>query len=86
MTIKNWKYVKVNTVNPLYLVSNKTNGCFKEIDGNKYLTLVPTNENKQKIKEYKELWIKIRDLIRLVTKKSDCDEKCIKIKLDSDDK
>ena len=58
----------------------------KEIDGNKYLTLVPTNENKQKIKEYKELWIKIRDLIRLVTKKSDCDEKCIKIKLDSDDK
>ena len=33
------------------------------------------------------MWIKIRDLIRLVTKKSDdYDQKYIKIKLDSDDK
>ena len=42
---------------------------------------------KKKIKKYEELWIKIRDLVRSVTKKSDdCDEKYTKIKLNSDDK
>ena len=39
-------------------------GYFEEINGNKYLTLAPTNENKEKIKRYQELWIKIRDLIK----------------------
>ena len=50
---------------------NKINGYFGENNGNKYLTLVPTNESKEKVKKYEELWIKIRDLIRSVTKKSD---------------
>ena len=63
------------------------NGYFEEINGNKYLTLVPTNERKEKVKKYEELWIKIRDLIRSVTKTSDdYDEKYIKIKFGSDDK
>ena len=49
--------------------------------------LVPTNESKDKIKKDEELWIKIRDLIRTVTKESgDYNEKLIKVKLDSDDK
>ena len=42
-----------------------------KINGNKYLTLVPTDESKEKIKKYQELQIKIRDLMRSVTKKSD---------------
>ena len=33
--------------------------------------LDPSNESRGKIKKYEELRIKIRDLIRLVTKKSD---------------
>ena len=40
------------------------------------------------IEKYEELWIKIRDLIKSITKISDYyhyDEKYIKIKLDSDD-
>ena len=44
--IKNLKYVKINSVNPLYLIINKVNEYFEEIYENKYLTLVPTNENK----------------------------------------
>ena len=41
--------------------------------------------NKQK-KKYEELWIKIRDLIRLITKSSDDhDQKYMKIKSNSDD-
>ena len=53
-------------------------GYFKEINGNKYLTLVLTNKNKEKIKKYEELWIKIRDLIRSITNNADdYDEKYI---------
>ena len=62
-------------------------GYFEEINGNKYLTLVPSNENKEKIKNYEELWIKIRDLIRSITKNSDdYDEMYMKIKFNSVDK
>ena len=49
--------------------------------------LVPTNERKEK-KKYEELVIKIRGLIRSITKNSDdydYDEKYMKIKLNSDD-
>ena len=81
VTIKDSKYVKINSVNPLYLIFNKVNGYFEEINGNKYLTLVPTNESK-----YEELWSKIRNSISSITKKSvDCDEKYMKIKFNSDD-
>ena len=44
------------------------NGYFEEINGNKYIMLVPANESKEKIKKYEVLWIKIRDLIRSTTK------------------
>ena len=38
------------------------------------------------MKKYEELWIKIRDLIKPITKKSDdYDEKHMKIKFNSDD-
>ena len=72
VTIKDSKYLKINSVNPLYLMLmfNRKNGYFEEIDGNKYLTLVSTNESWEKIKKYVELWIKIRYSIRSVTKKS----------------
>ena len=44
---------------------------------------------RKNFKKYEELWIKIRDLIRSITKYSDDydhDEKYIKIKLDSENK
>ena len=86
MTIKDLKYVKTDSINAIYLTLNKVNGYFEEINGNKYLTLVPTNESNEKIKRYEELWSKIRDLIRSVTENSDdYDEKYIKIKFNSDD-
>ena len=82
MTIKDSKYVKDNSVNPLYLIINKLNYYFEEINKNKYLKLVPTNESKGKIKKYEELRIKIRDLIRSITKISDdYDEKYVKSNL-----
>ena len=84
--IKDSKYLKIYSVNPLYVIFNKANGYFKEINGNIYLMLVPTNESKEKIKQYKWLLSEIRDLFRLMTKKSDdYDEKYIKIGFNSDD-
>ena len=66
MTIKDLKYVKIISVNPLYLVFSKVNRYFEEVIKNKYLTLVPTNERKEVTKKYEELWSKVRDLIRSI--------------------
>ena len=48
VTIKDLKYVKINSVNPLYLIFNEVNGYFEEIEGTKYSTLVAINESKEK--------------------------------------
>ena len=48
------KYVKINSVNPFHFIFKKVNGYFEEINGNKYLTLVPTNESKEKRKKKKK--------------------------------
>ena len=69
VTIKNSKYLKIDRVNPLCLIFSKVNGYFEEMNGNKYLLIVPTNESKEKILKNEELRIKIRYLIRLITKK-----------------
>ena len=71
VTIKDSKYLKINSVNPLYLMFNRMNGYFEEINGKKYLTLVSTNGSKDRIKKYEELWNKTRDFIRSATTKSD---------------
>ena len=86
VTIKDLKYVKTTIVNTLYHIFSKVNGYFEEINKSKNLMLVPTNKNKEIIKKYEELWSKIRDLIRSITKNSDdYDEKYMKNKFDSDD-
>ena len=50
VTIKDSKYIKIYSVNPLYLIFRNINGYFVEINESKSLTLVPTNEGKEKIK------------------------------------
>ena len=62
------------------------NGYFEEINENRYLTLVLINESKEKKRKYEELLIKIRDLIRSVTKNyDDYDEKYTKVQFNFDD-
>ena len=86
MTIKDLKSVKINSGSPLYLIYSKVNGYFEEINKSKHLTLVPTNESKEKIKTYEELWSEIKELVReSVTKSSDhYDEKYMKVKFNLD--
>ena len=58
MTLKDSKYVKISILDLLYLIFGKVNGYFEEINRNKYLTLVPTNESKEMIKNRKNCRIK----------------------------
>ena len=58
-TIKDSKYVKVNSVNPLYRIFSTLNRYVEEINKSKYLTLVPTNESKEKIKNMKNCRVKL---------------------------
>ena len=46
VTIK--EYRKIYSAQTLYLIFRYVNGYFEEINGNKYLMLVPTNEINKK--------------------------------------
>ena len=86
MTIKDSKYAKIYSVNPLYLIFRNIIGYFEDINKSKYLTLVSTNDGKEKVRKHEELWSKMRHLIRSITKNpDDYDEKYMKIKLNSGD-
>ena len=43
VSIKDLKYMKINSVNSLYFMINKKNKYFEETNKNMHLTLVPTN-------------------------------------------
>ena len=63
--------MKIYSENHLYLIFRNINGYFEKINESRYLTLVPTNESKEKIKQDKELWNNIRDFIKSLTNNSD---------------
>ena len=44
--VKDLRYVKIVSVNPLSLIIYGINGYIKESNRNKYLVLVPTDESK----------------------------------------
>ena len=58
MIVKDSKCVKINSINPLYLNISKTNGYFEKINENEYLTLVPSKESKEKVKNMKNCGVK----------------------------
>ena len=63
--------MKIYSENLLYLIFRNINGYFEKINESRYLTLVPTNESKEKIKQDKDLWNNIRDFIKSLTNNSD---------------
>ena len=44
ITMKDSDYVKINSVNPLYLIVDKVDGYIEEKNGNKYLPLIKTKK------------------------------------------
>ena len=84
--MKNSDYVKINSVNSLYLIVNEVDGYFKEINRNKYLTLVSTDKNKEVFTIYTELWDGIKNSIENInTKSGKYGKDIMKIKFSPDD-
>ena len=52
---KNDDYKIINSVNSLYLITGKADGYIKENNGNKYLVLVSTDDNKKVLRIYIKL-------------------------------
>ena len=86
ITMKDSDYVKINSVNPLYLITGEVDEYFEEINGNKYLTLDSTNKNKEVLTKYTEPWDGIKNSIERINNKSgEYGKDFIKIKFNSDD-
>ena len=60
-----------NSVKLLYLIINNANGYIEESNVNKSLTLVPTDESKDKLKKYGKIWGKNKGFIRSTYNNSD---------------
>ena len=59
ITMKDFDYVKINSVNFLYLIIDKVDGYIEEKYGNKYLIFASTDKNKEVSTKYTELWDRI---------------------------
>ena len=51
-------YMTPNSVKPLCLVIGNAKGYIKKSNENKYLSLVPTDENEDILKKYGKMWNK----------------------------
>ena len=54
----------IYSVNPLYLFVNHASGYIEEKGVNKYLIFDSTDENKELLKKYNDVWNGIRDKIK----------------------
>ena len=76
----------IYSVNPLYLLINHGNGYIEEKGVNKYLIFDSTDENKELLKKYNDVWSGIKDKIKEVSSREyDYEKDYMKIKLNSDD-
>ena len=50
--MKDPDYIRINSVNPLYLIIDKVDGLIEEKNENKYLTLISTDDNKEALIKY----------------------------------
>ena len=83
---KNDDCKNINSVNPLYLGITHTNGYIEEKGANKYLVFDSTDENKELLKKYNDVFNEIRDKIKEINN-NECDyeKDYMKIKFNSDD-
>ena len=86
ITKKDSEYVNIHSVNLLYLIINKVDGFIEEREGSKYLNLEFTDNKKEVLKKYAELWNRIKNLIEKIDHKPGKNGKdYMKIKFNSDD-
>ena len=76
----------INSVNTLYFSINHANGYIEEINGNKYLIFDSTDENKELLKKYNDVFNGIMNDIKEVWgDECDYEKDYMKIKFNSDD-
>ena len=77
----------IYSVNPLYLIIGKVDGHIEEKNGSKYLVFDSTDENKEVLKKYTELWDGIKNEIETINggKKGEYGKDFMKIKFNTDD-
>ena len=63
VTVKDLSYATINSVNPLHFGINLINGYIQQSNGNKYLTLVPSDESKDTQKGMKNCGSKSKILL-----------------------
>ena len=78
--------MNISSVNPLYLNITHSHGDIKEKGVNKHLVFDSTEENKELLKNYDDVFNGIRDKIKKIDS-NDCDyeKDYMKIKFNSDD-
>ena len=78
--------MNINSANPLYLGITRVNGYIEEKDSNKYLVFDSTDENKELLKKYNDVFNGIRDKIKEInSNECDYEKDYMKIKFNSDD-
>ena len=76
----------IYSVNPLYLHVDHANGYIEEKGVNKYLIFDSTDENKELLKKYNDVWNGIKNKIEEVSSgECDYEKDYMKIKFNSDD-
>ena len=64
--MKDSDYVKINSVNPFYLIIDAIEGHVEKKNGNKYLILDSTDKNKEVLMKYRKLWDEIKNSVKEV--------------------
>ena len=96
ISIYNFGYITIKKIddceniysaNPLYLLINHATGYIKDEDENKYLIFDSTDENKELLKKYTDVWDGIKNEIKTINggKENDYEKNYMKIKFISDD-
>ena len=79
-------YENIYSVNPLYLTITHASGYIEEKGVNKYLVFDSTDENKELLKKYNDVWNGIRDKIKEISSgECDYEKDYMRIKFNSDD-
>ena len=83
---KNDNCETIYSVNPLYLLINHAKGYTKEKNASEYLIFDSTDENKELLKKYNDVWNGIKNKIEEVSSgECDYEKDYMKIKFNSDD-
>ena len=79
-------YENISNVNPLYLIIAHANGYIEQKGVNKYLIFDSSDENKELLKKYNDVWNGIKNKIEEVSSgKCDYEKDYMKIKFNSED-